>query len=111
MTDDYRRLLAEGDPVAREPELDVFHAQTMRQRVVLESRSERVEREVLSRALAVAAAIAACLIVGVTVGLRMNDRQPLAPAPVATHTTPRQMQFSTPGGTRIIWTFHQEFDL
>jgi hypothetical protein len=119
-----KQYLIEGDPVAREPELDEFHAQTMRQRVLLETRGvERdgqMEREGFSRAwlrpIAVAGALAACLVVAVVVGLRISNndtayvgrpfqgRQPQT-AP------PRQLQFATPGGTRIIWTLHQEFDL
>ncbi len=112
MTVDYKKLLVEGDPVAREPELDAFHAQAMRQRVLLEAR--RSERDGLSRAwlrpLAVAGALAACLAAGVAAGLRMNEPQPLAPA-VLTAPAVRQMQFETPGGTRIIWTFRQDLDL
>jgi hypothetical protein len=150
---DLRKSLIEGDPVAREPELDAFHAQTMRQRVLLEARNtERVEREGLSRAfgeregvslteregvslteregvslteregfsrawlqpVAVATAVAACLVAGVAVGLRIQQEpgvgRPFQSRQDAAPST-RQMQFSTPGGTRIIWTFHQEFDL
>lgn len=111
-----KQILREGDPVAREPGLDAFHAQAMRQRVLLEARAERAERAGFSRAtwwlrpVAVAGALAACLIAGVSVGLRMNETQPIAPAAV-TAPAERQLQFATPGGTRIIWTFHQEIDL
>ena len=117
MTDDYKRYLIDGDPVAREPELDAFHVQTMRQRVLLEAQllERSSEREDFGRAswlrpLAVAGALAACLVAGVAFGLRMNEPQPLAPA-VVTAPAVRQMQFETPGGTRIIWTFHQDLDL
>ena len=122
MTGDYRRHLIDGDP-ARDGGLDAFHADTMRQRVLLEARAaEReglMEREGFSRALAwwlrpiaVAGALAACLVVAIIVGTRINpgDVSPARPAQVL-QSPPRQLQFSTPGGTRIIWTFHQEFDL
>ena len=106
---DFKQQLIDGDPVAREPGLDAFHADTMRQRMLLESRNAPLERDGFSRAL-VAGAVAACLIAGIAVGLRMNETQPSAPARVAEPAT-RQLQFATPGGTRIIWTFHQEIDL
>lgn len=118
---DLKHHLSESDPVAREPGLDAFHVDAMRQRVLREARdAERegvgdAERKGFSRAWwlrpsAVATALAVCLATAVAIGLRMNERQPLAPAPAAQETT-RQLQFATPGGTRIIWTFHQELDL
>ena len=118
---DLKHRLSEADPVTREPGLDTFHVDAMRQRVLLEARrAERegvgdAERGGFSRAwwfrpAAVAAALAVCLVTAVAIGLRMNERQPLAPAPAVQQTT-RQLQFATPGGTRIIWTFHQELDL
>ena len=123
---DLKRRLIDGDPVAREPELDAFHAQTMRQRVVLEARTgEREgfpEREGFSRAtaswlqpVAVAGALAACLVAGVGIGLRINGtdvssvERPFQGRGL--QSPPRQLQFATPGGTRIIWTFHQELDI
>jgi hypothetical protein len=47
----------------------------------------------------------------VAVGWRLETRDP-APAPVvaARREIRRQMQFATPGGTRIIWTFHEHLD-
>jgi|SRR6185436_19804056 len=135
MTDDYKTLLVDGDPVAREPGLDAFHANAMRQRMLLEARMEREDssradlaREGFSRAtawwlrpIAVVGAVAACLVVAIVVGLRINDNESATPATGRSgyvgrpfqgrRTPPRQLQFATPGGTRIIWTFHQEIDL
>jgi len=113
---DLKQQLIEGDPVAREPELDDFHAQTMRQRMLFEARAERegFSRAWRLRPIAVAGALAACLVAGVGIGLRINEPAPSTfvgrPAD-GRQAPPRQLQFSTPGGTRIIWTFHQEFDL
>src|SRR5205823_3989987 len=84
---DLKQQLIEGDPIAREPELDEFHAQTMRQRVLLEARDAArrgfrdSEREGFSRAItlwwlrpiAVAGALAACLVVAIGIGLRIGD--------------------------------------
>jgi hypothetical protein len=52
-----KQHLIEGDPIGREPGLDAFHAQAMRQRVILEAQdAERdgfgdSEREGFSRAI------------------------------------------------------------
>jgi hypothetical protein len=135
---DLKQILREGDPIAREPALDAFHAQSMRQRVMLEvaeregfsragvtEREGFVEREGFTRAftlwwlrpVAVAGALAACLAAGVGLGLRITtgDGRPYVERPFQGRgpdsAPPRQLQFATPGGTRIIWTFHQEFDL
>src|SRR6185436_17148446 len=112
---DLKHHLIEGDPVAREPGLDEFHADAMRQRMLLEA---RMEREDFSRAttwwlrpIAVVGAVAACLVVAIVVGLRINtagDAPAYVGRPVEGRQAPtRQLQFATPGGTRIIWTFHQ----
>jgi hypothetical protein len=124
---DLRTQLTDADPVAREPELDALHAQTMRQRVVLAARhakrTERMEREGFSRAfsralsrawlqpVAVLGALAVCLAAGIAAGLRMNNEHPVASTPAAQISTPRQLHFATAGGTRIIWTFNQELSL
>jgi hypothetical protein len=117
MTGDYRRHLVDGDPIAREPELDAFHAQAMRQRVLVEAQTQPSAAAALwwLRPIAVAGALAMCLLVAVAVGLRMNSGD-VSPAYVerpfqGRGQPPRQLQFASPGGTRIIWTFHQEFDL
>ena len=57
---------------------------------------------------------------GVTVGRRIGSSAP-GPAdadakmsvvvPVASPPPPRQLQFATPGGTRIIWVFNSDLEL
>jgi len=118
---DLRKQLTDADPAAREPELDAFHAQTMRQRVLLErervsrAAEERMEREGFSRAwlqpVAVLGALAVCLAAGIAVGSRMNTEQPVGSPEPARISTTRQLHFATAGGTRIIWTFNQELSL
>jgi hypothetical protein len=116
-----KQQLTAGDPVAREPQFDEFHARTMRQRVLLEARTAEREgaaaREGFSRAfgwwlrpVAVAAAMAVCLMAGILIGMRINSSSAAQPLP-GPEERPRQVQFSTPGGTRIIWTLHQDLDL
>jgi hypothetical protein len=110
-----KQLLAEGDPVAREPGLGDADVQAMRRTIVVESRrqTEGVPTSLWPRPLALAAALAACLALGVGIGLRPGDsRSPGTPRAVSPPSdVRRQLQITSPGGTRIIWTFHQELSL
>jgi hypothetical protein len=55
----------------------------------------------------VAATVAATLLAGVLIGRRLpHDDLPRASEPAR-----RQVQFDTPGGTRIIWVINPDFDL
>jgi len=120
---DLKQHLIDGDPVAREPGLDPFHAQTMRQRVLVEACNQPAAAPAFwwLRPVAVACALAACLVVAVVVGLRISE-SPYVERPFqgrgqsqgrgrGPSVPPRQLQFATPGGTRIIWTLHQDLDL
>jgi len=116
---DIRTSLKEGDPIAREPDLSFADVQRMR-RVVL---SEMIPTGNVwwPRPVLVAITIALTLAAGIALGRRLPDRgagpvsdgRPretgdiVSPAPG--HV--RQLQFSTPGGTRIIWTFNSDFSL
>jgi hypothetical protein len=70
---------------------------------------------VLARPLALAAALAACLVLGVSIGMRLgHDHASIASSRAvvpSVRDVRRQLQMTSPGGTRIIWTFHQELDL
>jgi hypothetical protein len=111
-----KQHLIDGDPVAREPELGGFHADAMRQRMLAEAVIEPTAPVLWwLRPIAVAGALVACLIAAIGIGLRINTGD-VSPTYVARPfqgrgQPPRQLQFASPGGTRIIWTFHQEFDL
>jgi hypothetical protein len=74
--------------------------------------------------LALAASLAVCLATGVTIGVRLGGggspsvmsvtsvpTRAVAPAGSPGSDVRRQLQITSPGGTRIIWTFHQELDL
>ncbi len=109
-----KQLLAEGDPLAREAELSAVDAHGMRRQLVAAAASQPAAAPFWwPRPLALAAAVAVCLVLGVSVGVRLGDREQRAvpPAPAAKEGARRQLQFSAPGGTRIIWTFHDEFEL
>jgi len=69
--------------------------------------------------LAVAATLVGMIAVGSTVGHRFDSRAGTAPARSGSHENPpasaqdraRQLHFSTPGGTRIIWIFNSDLEL
>jgi len=109
---DLKHHLVDGDPLAREGELDAADAQRIRHRIVAEARTQPAKtRSAWLRPLVVAGAVAACLLLAITIGghLASDDARVARSAPKVAPA--RQMQFAAPGGTRIIWTFHQELDL
>lgn len=111
---DIRTLLVEADPVRTEPGLSEADAERMRRVIVSAPRTIQREPAFWPRALAVAAAVVLMVAGGTFVGGRLPD-----PAPGVTETTVapaeagerRQVQFATPGGTRIIWTLDPDFKM
>jgi hypothetical protein len=66
--------------------------------------------------LAVAATLVAMMILGVAIGQRFDARATVVMGTsdgdvVREPERARQLQFSTPGGTRIIWIFNSDLDL
>lgn len=57
--------------------------------------------------------IGSVLVSAVTAGILVTRSHPVPPPPSPAVATPgiRQLQFATPGGTRIIWQFDPEFTL
>jgi hypothetical protein len=110
-----KQLLAEGDPVAREPGMSDDDVRAMRRTILVEAQRRPAATSPWPQPLMLAAALAACLVLGITIGRRVGDHVspvgvPPAGAP-ASRDVWRQLQITAPGGTRIIWTFHQELDL
>jgi hypothetical protein len=121
---DLKRLLMEGDPVAREPGMSGDDIQAMRRAILVEARRQPESAAVSWRLqpLALAAALAVCLATGVTIGVRLDDGGAPSVTSVPTRTVApaarpagsdvrRQLQITSPGGTRIIWTFHESLEL
>src|SRR5947207_10950652 len=106
---DLRQQLVDGDPLAREGELDATDAQRIRHRILAEARTRPAKTpSAWLHPLVLAGALAACLLLALTIGGRL-DSDDARVAPSAPKAAPaRLMQFAAPGGTRIIWTFHQE---
>ena len=112
---DVRSLLDDADPLRREPELSESDAARMRTAVVNAARQSHVTVRFWSGALAVAAVAVFAVIAGTLGGRNLPTRQVSSQvAPVVappSHAERRQVQFATPGGTRIIWTLDPAFQL
>jgi hypothetical protein len=117
---DLKTLLTDGDPVRKEGELSPADATRMRRLIVASAPEPSVARTPWQRPFAIAAIGALVAVVGAIAGhWRIVD-----PAPRTQATEPlaaigdgsmaderRQLQFATPGGTRIIWIFDQNLRL
>jgi hypothetical protein len=109
----WQTLFREGDPAA-DARLSSPDVERMRRVVVAAAREPRPAAVSWYQPLAMAALVVIMIGVGATVGHRA-DWEP--PPPSSAGVVPdddgerRQLQFATPGGTRIIWVFNSEFDL
>jgi hypothetical protein len=109
---DLKQQLLDGDPLAREGGLDVLDAQRIRHRMLAEARTAPGGRvSWWPRPLALAGAVVACMLLAIVIGTRLNVEKSRVQPPPAEAGTARQLQFAAPGGTRIIWTFHQDLEL
>ena len=109
-----RSILEAADPVPREPGLSDSDAARMRQ-VIVSVPGVTEPARIWFPTVAVAA-VAALLVVGGTIaGLRRPATEPhVAQKAVAIPIDAgerRQVQFATPGGTRIIWTLDPAFEV
>jgi hypothetical protein len=113
---DIRDRLRDADPLLTDPGLSPDDVARMR-RAVLDA-AQAPPRETglrWTKTLPIAAAVALMAGAGIDTARRVSRQTPLpaaaAAAPVATAGTKTQVHFSTPGGTRIIWTIDPAFTL
>lgn len=114
MTMDLRTWLLEGDPAGDRSGLSQADASRIRRAMLDEAaRGASASAFEWDRALAVAAVVTLMLVTGIYGGKRMPESSaPQASAVLSEPpATPRQLQFATPGGTRIIWIFDPDFTL
>jgi hypothetical protein len=114
---DLKTLLIESDPLRHDDGLSAETLNAIRQSVIVAARS-RPERATAwwPQPLAVAAVIALMLTIGGVMGHRMPGANNPEATTVYTSGTPaepgpRQVQFTTPGGTQIIWTLDPDFHM
>jgi hypothetical protein len=107
------KRLRDGDPLADAPALAALDVQRIRRAVVAEA--GRPSPAWWPRPAVVAATVAATLGAGVVIGRQLPRQEPIGAGAVDRweHPEPdrRQVQFATPGGTRIIWVIDPDFDL
>ena len=112
---DIRAQLRDADPVLSEPGLRGEEVAAMRRRVLDATQEPRGAVVEWRRTLAFAMAVA--VVAGAGVDMARRVRPQSLPSPVesipasANGTTRTQLQFATPGGTRIIWTIDPAFHL
>ena len=120
VVNDVGRLLRDADPLRREEGLSQPAAADMRHAIVAASREASRPAVWWPRPVMVAATVAVTLSAGVIIGRAFPVRETRAisaqpessssTAAVAANAQRRQLQFATPGGTRIIWVFDPDFN-
>jgi hypothetical protein len=123
MKDIGTRLRA-ADPLLHDPGMSPEEIDAMRRAVVAAARSEKATSW-FPPLLALVATVAALVIAIVGAHVRATPRDtsraarglsdaaqsPESPSPAADgNDGKRQLQFATPGGTRVIWVFDPEFN-
>ena len=104
---DWQQILRHHDPI--EP-LTADETAAIRRRVVAEAgRKAMAPVRRLAPVWALGGALAAAAVAGILVA-RTHPQVAAGPA-VSTPGDMRQLQFATPGGTRIIWQFNPDFSL
>ena len=109
-----KTVLREGDPAATDEGLSLEQVHALRRAMLNAARRPDVVRTPWQRPLAVAAMIALTVGAGIFTGQRLAQTPAGrldSPAAAAPEEGRRQLQFSTPGGTRIIWVFDPEFSV
>jgi hypothetical protein len=112
---DLRTLLESADPVRNETPPSEVEVQRMRRAIIAAaSESRAIPSLGWTQWMAGAVAIAVVASIGINYARRSQDgptptvHGPDAELPV---TTPRQLQFVTASGTRIIWIFNPDFEI
>jgi hypothetical protein len=108
--------LRAADPLRDDPSLQPDDVRAIRRLVIETARREGHGSFFWFQPVAVAAVVVLMISVGITAGRRLPA---VASAPgsqararsLDREVEPRQLQFATPGGTRIIWIFDPQFSL
>lgn len=108
----WRSRLRDADAAAP-VEITDAELRRMRQAVVAAAAAAASSATVWPRAFLVTATALLVVCSGLLAGLQnlASNRAPLIVEHAAEPSARTQLQFSTPGGTRIIWVFDSEFDL
>ena len=102
---DIRARLQEGDPLLHDAELSESESRRLREHILAAQPAPKVSYSALMFPVA-----AMLLVMAVGSGWWVRSSVPET-APEFTQGRTRQLQFSTPGGTRILWTFNDDLEL
>jgi hypothetical protein len=110
---DLNSRLREADPVRHEAGLSPDTVASLRRAVIAAAHAAPVSRVFWGRQLAMAACLAVMVLTGVLAARRVPStiRDGADPSTASSSQRTTQVRFSTPGGTRIIWTLDPEFQL
>ena len=108
-------MLRDADPLRDEGRLSPVEASAMRRSIVAAAERDSPVAGWWPRPIFVGATIAVTLVAGIAVGRWLPrpdaaDGRGVAPSSSAASHDRRQLQFATPGGTRIIWVFDPDFN-
>ena len=112
MRNDLREQLRDADPLEREPALSTDDVHAMRRRIVLAAHAAPHRRVRTEPQAAGAIALACTLVMVLLIATWFrSDRGLVGPVTPTRQDGPRQLQFETPGGTRIIWVLNPSLEL
>ena len=113
MNNDLRTYLRDADPVAHEPGLPPDSIADLRRAVIAAARTAPMRPVLWGRQLAMAACLAVMVLTGVLAARRVPStvHETLDSQATVGSEQRTQVRFSTPGGTRIIWTLDPDFQL
>jgi hypothetical protein len=109
VTNDLGRRLRDADPLRAEPPLSAADVESMRRRVLSAPQTSPDSGSRKWRG-AVGAVVFACLLAVVVFVANRFTAQPVPSGAPAVGQT-RQLQFETPGGTRVIWVLNPQLEL
>ena len=112
---DLRQRLRASDPLAHEPEMGADAADRVWRTVLAAQAASAPPARRWPIALAAAAvvcvAISGIAFVRRAAPARVAESQVGSVSRVPGPEAPRQLQFATRGGTRVIWTFNEDFEV
>jgi hypothetical protein len=106
-------LLRDADPVSHEPGLPPDAVADLRRAMLVAAHAAPAGPVFWGRQLAIAACLTVMVLTGVIAAHRVPAAVREAPTPAVSSSSVQrtQVQFKTPGGTRIIWTLDPDFQL
>jgi hypothetical protein len=109
VNDDLNEQLRAADPVAREGGLSLTEVEAMRRTIVLAPAVHGPHTGLWPWRLSLATALAVMLVLGLWIGRQFERASEQTTQPQANEQ--RQLQFETPGGTRVVWVLNSKLDL